>query len=171
MITQQPELHELRCSHCSHAHLNPNDNRWCDVKQDWLLDIEEWIIEKVGCASNTNARQQIDRKVITLCGSVKFWDEYRKWNAIFTLQGNVVFSCGLSLKSGYEDLLSKYTADQIELVKKDLDIIHLRKIDLSDEIFVLNVGGYIGESTKREIAYAESKGKIVKYLEIGEEQK
>ncbi len=102
------------------------------------------------------------RKVITLCGSVKFWDEYREWNARLTLEGNIVFSCGLSLKEGYEDVLIDLP---IEDVKKDLDFIHLRKIDLSDEIFVLNVGGYIGESTKREIAYAESKGKMVKFLE------
>lgn len=105
------------------------------------------------------------RKVITLCGSVKFWKEYLKWNAILTLQGNVVFSCGLSMKSGYEDILLKYSVWELNDVKKDLDEIHLRKIDLSDEIFVLNVGGYIGDSTKREIAYAESRGKSVRYLE------
>jgi hypothetical protein len=104
-------------------------------------------------------------KVITLCGSVKFWDEYRKWNAILTLQGNVVFSCGLSMKSGYEDVLFPYdTQEKLDNAKRLLDEVHLRKIDLSDGIFVLNVGGYIGESTKREIAYAKSKGKSVEYL-------
>ena len=46
-----------------------------------------------------------------------------------------------------------------------LDDMHLRKIDLADEIFVINVGGYIGESTRREIAYAEKTGKKVRYLE------
>ncbi len=103
--------------------------------------------------------------IITLCGSVKFWDEYRKWNAILTLQGNVVLSCGLSMKSGYEDVLSGYTPEKLQKAKELLDVIHLRKIDLSDGIFVLNVGGYIGDSTKREIAYAKSKGKSVEYLE------
>lgn len=102
------------------------------------------------------------RKIITLCGSVKFWDEYTRWNAKLTLEGNIVLSCGLSLKRGYEDLLIDLP---LEDVKKDLDFIHLRKIDLSDEIFVLNVGGYIGDSTRREIGYALSKGKQVKYLE------
>jgi hypothetical protein len=102
------------------------------------------------------------RKVITLCGSVKFWDEYVRQNAILTLQGNIVFSCGLSLKAGYEDLICDLPLDD---VKADLDFIHLRKIDLSDEIFVLNVGGYIGDSTKREIEYALSKGKVIRYLE------
>ena len=46
-----------------------------------------------------------------------------------------------------------------------LDDMHLRKIDLADEIYVINVGGYIGESTRREIAYAEKTGKKVNYLE------
>ncbi len=49
--------------------------------------------------------------------------------------------------------------------KEMLDDMHLRKIDMADEIFVINVGGYIGESTKREIAYAEKTGKKVNYLE------
>jgi hypothetical protein len=108
------------------------------------------------------ARLTHGRKVITLCGSVKFWDEYIRQNAILTLQGNIILSCGLSLKEGYEDILVDLPIDD---AKRDLDFIHLRKIDLSDEIFVLNVGGYIGNSTKREIEYALSTGKKVKYLE------
>jgi hypothetical protein len=78
------------------------------------------------------------------------------------LQGNIVLSCGLSLKEGYEDIIVDLPIDD---VKRDLDFLHLRKIDLSDEIFVLNVGGYIGDSTQREIEYALSTGKKVKYLE------
>jgi hypothetical protein len=105
-------------------------------------------------------------KIITLCGSVKFWDEYRKWNAILTLRGYVVLSCGLSLKSGYDDIIASFPRP-LEEIKKNLDYIHLRKIDLSDGIFVLNVGGYIGESTRNEINYALSKGKTVEYLENG----
>ena len=49
-------------------------------------------------------------------------------------------------------------------MKEMLDDMHLRKIDLADEIFVVNVNGYIGESTRREIAYAKSTGKKVNYL-------
>jgi hypothetical protein len=108
------------------------------------------------------ARLTHGRKVITLCGSVKFWDEYIRQNAVLTLQGNIVLSCGHSLKEGYEDILVDLPIDD---VKRDLDFLHLRKIDLSDEIFVLNVGGYIGDSTQREIEYALSTGKKVKYLE------
>lgn len=118
----------------------------------------------------TAEKNKRDYKIITLCGSVKFWDEYRKWNAILTLRGYVVLSCGLSLKSGYEDILKGYPSP-LDEIKQNLDYIHLRKIDLSDGIFVLNVGGYVGESTKREIAYAESTGKTVEYLEPADSMK
>ena len=61
---------------------------------------------------------------------------------------------------------TRFKEQFMEVQKREmLDDIHLRKIDLADEIFVINVGGYIGESTKREIAYAEKTGKTVKYLE------
>lgn len=55
--------------------------------------------------------------------------------------------------------------DELKGIKTMLDELHKRKIDLSDEILVLNVGGYIGESTRSEINYAEAHGKPVKYLE------
>ncbi len=48
-----------------------------------------------------------------------------------------------------------------------LDELHLRKIDLADEVFILNVGGYIGESTRKEIEYAQRQGKPIKYLSDG----
>ena len=75
-----------------------------------------------------------------------------------TLDGCIVISVGLFGHSGDDDV---WKPD----VKEMLDDMHLRKIDMADEIFVINVGGYIGESTKREIAYAEQKGKKVNYLE------
>ena len=75
-----------------------------------------------------------------------------------TLKGCIVISVGLFGHSGDEEVWKPGT-------KEMLDDMHLRKIDMADEIFVINVGGYIGESTKREIAYAEEKGKKVNYLE------
>ena len=75
-----------------------------------------------------------------------------------TLDGCIVISVGRFGHSGDDDVWKPG-------VKEMLDDMHLRKIDMADEIFVINVGGYIGESTKREIAYAEQKGKKVNYLE------
>jgi hypothetical protein len=97
-------------------------------------------------------------KIVTLCGSTRFKEEFMEAQKLLTLEGNIVISVGLFGHSGDNDVWKPGVKDM-------LDDMHLRKIDLADEIFVINVGGYIGESTKREIAYAEKTGKKVKYLE------
>ena len=95
-------------------------------------------------------------KVITLCGSTRFKEDFERVNRELTLQGNIVISVGCFGHSG-----DKFTEDQ----KVMLDDIHKRKIDMADEIYVINVNGYIGDSTKSEIEYAKAHGKKVKYLE------
>ena len=75
-----------------------------------------------------------------------------------TLQGNIVISVGLFGHSGDNEVWAPGT-------KEMLDDMHKRKIDMADEIFVINVGGYIGSSTRSEIAYALETGKKVSYLE------
>ena len=75
-----------------------------------------------------------------------------------TLEGNIVISVGLFGHSGDEEVWTEGT-------KEMLDDMHKRKIDMADEIFVINVGGYIGSSTRSEIEYAEATGKEIKYLE------
>ena len=97
-------------------------------------------------------------KIVTLCGSTRFKEQFLEAQKHLTLEGCIVISVGLFGHSGDDDVW-------IPGVKEMLDDMHLRKIDLADEIFVINVGGYIGESTRREIAYAEKTGKTVKYLE------
>ena len=97
-------------------------------------------------------------KVITLCGSTRFKNEFLEAQKRLTLEGNVVITVGLFGHSGDDVVWT-------EGVKDMLDRQHLAKIDLADEIFVINVGGYIGDSTRREIAYAEFKGKTIKYME------
>ena len=96
-------------------------------------------------------------KVITLCGSTRFWDHFQRVNAELTVQGNVVFSVAIP-SSGDLSPLPHGT-------KTVLDQVHFHKIRMSDEILVLNVGGYIGESTQREIEFAKKIGRKVKYLE------
>lgn len=96
-------------------------------------------------------------KVITLCGSTKFKDEFLKVQKELTLAGNIVISVGLFGHSGDEEVWTEGT-------KEMLDDLHKRKIDMADEIFVVNVGGYIGNSTKSEIEYAETHNKKVNYL-------
>ena len=97
-------------------------------------------------------------KIITLCGSTKFRDEFFEEQKRLTLEGNIVISVGLFGHSGDNEVWSEST-------KEMLDDMHKNKIDLADEIFVINVGGYIGSSTNSEIEYAEKTNKSVKYLE------
>lgn len=97
-------------------------------------------------------------KVITLCGSTKFKDDFLKEQKRLTLEGNIVISVGLFGHSGDDEVWT-------ENIKEMLDDMHKRKIDMADEIFVINKGGYIGESTKSEIEYAIKTGKKVSYME------
>lgn len=96
-------------------------------------------------------------KVITLCGSTKFKDEFIQVQKELTLQGNIIISVGMFGHSGDNEVWTDDTKDM-------LDDMHKRKIDMADEIFVINVGGYIGTSTKSEIEYAKVKGKSINYL-------
>lgn len=95
-------------------------------------------------------------KRITLCGSTKFKREFEALNRQLTLEGNVVYSVSCF---GHADKIP-FTKEQKEL----LDKVHKAKIDNSDGIFVIDVDGYIGESTRSEIDHAEKTGKFVKYL-------
>ena len=97
-------------------------------------------------------------KVITLCGSTRFKDAFLQEQKRLTLEGNIVLSVGLFGHSGDGEVWTEGT-------KAMLDDMHKRKIDMADEIFVINVGGYIGESTGSEIEYAKHTGKVVRYLE------
>ena len=102
---------------------------------------------------------QKDKKynIITLCGSINFKDEFLKVQEKLVLKGNIVFT------PNFFDNIKK---EEISLETKEmLDKMHKQKINMSDEIYVINQGGYIGESTKLEIEYAKSKGKKITYLE------
>lgn len=96
-------------------------------------------------------------KIITLCGSIKFKDEFMKVQEKLTLDGNIVLTPNFFKSIKKEDIDEK--------TKKMLDEMHKQKIDMSDEIYVINFRGYIGESTKSEIEYAKTKDKKISYIE------
>ena len=104
-------------------------------------------------------------KVITLCGSTKFKDEFLKVQKDLTLKGNIVISVGLFGHSGDNEVWENMDEGTVTTTKEMLEDMHKRNIDMADEIFVINVGGYIGESTKSEIEYANKTGKKINYLE------
>ena len=95
-------------------------------------------------------------KVITLCGSTRFKEDFERINRILTLSGNIVISVGAFGHSG-----DTFTEEQ----KVMLDDIHKRKIDMADAIYVINKDGYIGSSTRSEIQYAKEHGKQIIYME------
>jgi hypothetical protein len=97
-------------------------------------------------------------KVVTLCGSTKFKDDFLREQKRLSLQGNIVISVGLFGHSGDGEVWN-------DGVKEMLDDMHKRKIDMADEIFVINKGGYVGTSTRSEIDYAIATGKKVVYME------
>jgi len=103
-------------------------------------------------------------KIICLLGSTRFTPEMlvRQWE--LTKKGYIVLSWCALPDSYFKGGDRTHVGDQ-EGVKKLVDEVHLRKIDLSDEVEVINVGGYIGESTRNEIAYARAKRKPIYYLE------
>lgn len=96
--------------------------------------------------------------VITLCGSTRFKEQFLEAQKRLILEGNIVISVGLFGHSGDEEVWTPGT-------KEMLDNMHKRKIDMADAIYVINPGGYIGESTRSEIEYAKANGKKVLYLE------
>lgn len=104
-------------------------------------------------------------RVITLCGSTRFKEAFLETQKRLTLEGNIVISVGLFGHSGDNEVWEGMSEDTLTKTKLMLDDMHKRKIDMADEIFVINVGGYIGSSTRSEIEYAHSTGKLVRYLE------
>lgn len=94
--------------------------------------------------------------IITLCGSIKFKTEFMKVQEKLTLDGNIVFTPNF-----FNNMKDEITIE----AKNMLDEMHRQKIDMSNETYVINFGGYIGESTKSEIEYAKANGKKISYLE------
>ncbi len=94
-------------------------------------------------------------KVITLCGSTRFKEAFMETQKRFTLEGNIVIS---PIFFGDDE---EWTEGKREM----LGDMHKQRINMADEIFVINAGGYIGISTESEIAYAMAVGKPVRYLE------
>ena len=103
--------------------------------------------------------------VVCLCGSTRFPDAWKTHYRLESLKGYIVLAVGVMVWAGDEPIRDNSP------IKSMLDELHKRKIDLADEVLVLNVGGYIGDSTRSEIEYAVVRGKPVRYLEaIGGER-
>jgi hypothetical protein len=102
--------------------------------------------------------------IVCLCGSTRFYDVFLKLNLEETLAGKIVLSIASDRKIE-DEIFAGLTSTELEQAKQKLGLLHLQKIDLADEILVVNVNGYVGESTTREILYARENHKLIRWLE------
>lgn len=100
-------------------------------------------------------------EIVCICGSTRFVDEMSAANRDLTLAGVIVVAPGVLLRAEDHEAGELITDEQ----KTALGALHLRKIDLADRVLVVNPGGYIGESTSREIAYAHATGKPISFTD------
>lgn len=146
------QIEELELHYCPHAIRNVHDRG------------DDSICRVLGTEPPKERKTMVGKyKVITLCGSTRFKDAFIESQKRLTLEGNIVISVGLFGHSGDKEVWTEGT-------KEMLDDMHKRKIDMADEILVINVGGYIGSSTRSEIQYAKATGKEVRYLEPPKEE-
>ena len=143
----------------------PMTDENADLVMSWFKSVRDmatanWISSGMKASNHEHAMPRI----VCLCGSTRFYEAFQQVNYERTMAGDIVLSVGFYPHSKAGDGHGEGVGhDSAEKVK--LDELHKRKIDLADEILVLNVGGYIGESTRSEIAYALDHGKPVRWLE------
>ena len=123
-------------------------------------DDEDWGDGGRRCASYNGPPPRI----VCLCGSTRFFEQFMEQNYRLTMAGNIVLSVGF-----FSHRPETYSSEEVHAATPEekiaLDELHKRKIDLAHEIFVINVDGYVGESTTSEILYAERYGKKITFLE------
>lgn len=140
-----------------------------DDALNWALDSVDWPTAD-GVRSQLLTRgydvlpvpAEACPRVVVLCGSTRFKDAINAANARLTMRGQLVISLGVF---GHADMPDQDWTTGGTKTKRMLDDLHKRKIDMADEVHVINVGGYIGESTRSEIDYALAVGKPITYLE------
>lgn len=98
--------------------------------------------------------------IACLCGSTRFMDAFHQANRDLSLQGWIVLTVEISTYDGNTDPQGNDPA-----IKSLLDTLHYRKIDRADFVYILNVGGYVGQSTLNELQYAHKQGKRIGFLE------
>ncbi len=132
---------------------------WKKINKSWSI---ESVTEEVDWFLSQGLIQSEFPKIVCLCGSTRFTPLMMMMEWEYAKQG--ILTLGWFVKPTRTDEPTDHLAEH-EGLEKVFDELHKRKIDLADEVLILNVGGYIGDSTRSEIAYAKSKNKPVRYLE------
>lgn len=131
------------------------------VDDDFPEQQHYWISSLEDIKRSLEFKNEVPQ-IICLCGSTRFYDAFMQANYELTCKGHIVLSVGFYVNNTGVHGEGVECDDQL---KVKLDDLHKRKIDLADEVLVLNINGYIGSSTRSEIEWAEKTGKPVKYLE------
>ena len=168
-------LAKMRQGHRGWQHEYPSSDLRQEMKQDVQASIDtgddQHAVDIANRAMFLWFREQCRRddvrcerpRIVTLCGSTRFWETFRDEGLRLTMEGKIVLSIGIhgpeSMKHANPD------SPEGKELKKRLDYLHKQKINISDEIYVLNVGGYVGESTKSEIRHAITLGMRIRWLE------
>lgn len=104
-------------------------------------------------------------RIVCLCGSTRFYQQFQEANYRETMAGRIVLSVGF-----YPHAVREMHGEEVGITsdqKRALDALHKQKINLADEVLVLNVGGYVGDSTRGEVFHASITGKLIRWLEGG----
>ncbi|MFI6603740.1 NUDIX domain-containing protein [Nonomuraea sp. NPDC050536] len=101
-------------------------------------------------------------EIVVLCGSTRFAQAFAEATLAETLAGHIVLSIGCDTR---DDLFADVSSSELAAIKTELDDLHLRKIDLADQVLILNQDGYLGASTRSELAYARALRKPIRWLE------
>jgi hypothetical protein len=105
-----------------------------------------------------------ERTIVCICGSTRFLEAFRQANYEETMKGNIVLTIGCDVRTD-DDLFGDISPEDKAAIKLSLDNLHLDKVELAHEVLILNVGGYIGPSTRRELEHAQRHRKVIRFLE------
>jgi hypothetical protein len=133
-----------------------------DAGDPWPKRSRDSVAEKMRAALAQIGDQPPRPAIVCLCGSTRFWRLFQQAGLRETMAGRIVLSIGAA--SGTDDEhFGNLPKEHYDRIKEGLDELHMRKIDLCDEVLILDQDGYIGESTACELAYAQQLGKKVRY--------
>jgi hypothetical protein len=168
---ERQELNEIAYLHmflsCAVTELAHGSVANCVYRLTQLINLADVYRARMRLATRDYELPESRPRIVCLCGSTRFWRQFQESSLQETLAGRIVLSIGAARGADDDDKsFGGYTpADQYDAVKVQLDALHFRKIELADEVLVLNVGGHIGESTRNEVNHALSLGKPLRYLE------
>jgi len=122
------------------------------------------LVNRIGILDETLESAKDFPEIVCLCGSTRFWRTFQEASLKLTMERKIVLSIGAA--SGTDDEhFGNLPKAEYERIKAELDQLHFRKIELANRVLILNVDGYIGQSTANELAYARKLGKAISFWE------